>query len=322
MSDVTDRYDLERLKAQAQAEIDERSLFDPKAPVALMFVDNYGRPVRQSNLNRLIREWEPLACHPLVLSLRNDTGKLAVLDGNHRRLAAIRLGIEILPAKVVMDLTYQEEARLFAILNTHAMPTAMDRFRARLEAGEPQAVVIRNTLRHHGLELGLGSTKGRVRAVSALDRVYAAMGQDVLNTAIGLLARAFGQDDRAYVTTAIMGMAAFVIRYADLMDPKRVVDRLRQTGTDALLRLADQQRHANRVTPDIGWGRALRNIYNERLRSGQLPEWPERVVSAKGRLAIAENARRVNARLKAEGFDYADSVRRGNLTRHAARYQA
>lgn len=76
-----------------------------------------------------------------------DPETFAVIDGQHRTIAALLLGVETVPAVVVTDDEIAAEARSFVSINaTRTSVSTADKFRARVTAEDPQAVELAEIL--------------------------------------------------------------------------------------------------------------------------------------------------------------------------------
>lgn len=263
---------------------EEYALFE-WVPLGKIFRDRYCRPLNEAYIRRIASAWSMRRVGVLYLSFHSDD-RYALLDGGHRWAAAQVVGQEQLPAWVFLDLTYAEEAELFAALNTIARVSALDRFRALLEAGDPETKAIHALLLKHRLDVALeGRGPGKITAVYALQRVVHQYGMDVLDKTIGLLYDAWQRAGSAYTSISIPGTAAFLERYIHTADRKRLVEKLTAIGPDRLLSRANAIMEAMgiRMERTRAWGRAMLAIYNDGLKTQRLPEWQERTVAEKAR---------------------------------------
>ena len=73
-------------------------------PVMLMKLDkSYQRVTDNTNIQKLIRDWDNDRCDFLLVSFRDD--KFYIVDGQHRYTAANYKGIEELPCIILTRLT-------------------------------------------------------------------------------------------------------------------------------------------------------------------------------------------------------------------------
>jgi len=127
--------------AQAEAVSFQRQTRFAWVPLGAMFSAPYERPLSQPKVDRILKAWDLRAVGVLYLSERVTPGSedhaFAILDGRHRQAAAEQHGVASLPALIYQGLTYADEATLYVAFATVNRQTALDRFRARVEAGDP-----------------------------------------------------------------------------------------------------------------------------------------------------------------------------------------
>lgn len=140
-------------------------------PIEHMIVDAYQRPLT-TFVNRIEAKFDPALVGTLCLSERSKT-KFAVIDGQTRMEGMRRLGLTEAPCIVYFSLTREQEADLFAKLQTERRGmTSAARFKAEVIAGKAHAVEINNIV--EGLDLTIDHNVGgpALRAVGALEFAY------------------------------------------------------------------------------------------------------------------------------------------------------
>lgn len=269
-------------------EIDAKTLFE-RVPVGEIFVDQaYGRALDESNLRRILREWDERALGVALLSLRND-GRYAVIDGQHRIEAAKKMGVLTIPARVYIDLTPEEEAKLYRLFGIHKAQTPLDRFRASIQERVPAALRIRAIILGMGLEISAGSVgDGKVTAMASVTRLYGQYGPEMLELVLRTLYASFGRDYRAYSGTMITGLAAFVVRFEPWCDWTRLVRRLQEEGLSELSQrvLASKRAFSAGGSSNIIIGRIIHDVYNKRAQN-KLAPFEDKITPTKNmRMAI------------------------------------
>ncbi|RMD92592.1 MAG: hypothetical protein D6811_06685 [Alphaproteobacteria bacterium] len=148
----------------------------------LVIDDRYQRQITnrgRSMIQKIADDWDWRLYQPIIVA-PGAGGKLAVVDGQHRAHAAAICGLEALPAMIV-PMTPQEQARAFHGLNTRRVklqPTAI--FRARLAAGDPVAVEMRDAVAEAGCELmtynatAASKKPGQIFAIRTVERMILA----------------------------------------------------------------------------------------------------------------------------------------------------
>ena len=126
-----------------------------------------------------------------VATCGGETQHYAVIDGQHRAIAARTLGIDKVPC-VVCDRQMPAQAMDFVIVNSaRTRVVAIDRFRARVAAGDQDAVEVARMLDDLGISTDVppgGKLKPRqTRAVSAIERATKQFGPGITYTALEAL---------------------------------------------------------------------------------------------------------------------------------------
>lgn len=269
-------------ESELPVEIRDNTIFDWVA-WDRMFVDaRYARSCNESKVARLRKEWEPAAIGAILVSLRPD-GRVAIVDGQHRVAAGVEEGMREFPCRVYIDLTIEDEARLYRKFATVNQQTALDKMRARLAEREPVAVQLQAVLNEVDMRISTtgASGNGNVMAVYAIEQLMLAHGVSGLRAILRLAHQAWGHDPRAYTAWHLNGLAMFWARYKGLMDSGRFTETMRATGISALITRANATKEAG-YDANGALGRAMLLFYNDRLRTNRLPEWQEKVFSESG----------------------------------------
>lgn len=240
----------------------------------------YARPLSNGRLRVLHRDWDSMACSPLIISKRAD-GSLWVIDGNHRRVTAYDKGILQLPAMIFSDLERAREADLYTKLGTVLGQTPWTRFLSKLAAGDLDAQEIVQIVERHGLEANAtGYQDGRIQAIARLEWIHARGGPDGLDWTLAFLTTAFNGQREAFGEMQLEGVFGFCQRYSERVDRDEVARMLGAAGINAW-----HDRAASiwgRV--DVGkrsntFGMAIADMHNDVLRKkgrkvkDLLPAW-------------------------------------------------
>lgn len=309
---------------QLPAEIRHGTFFERNVSVDKMFVHyrtevgGYARALNQRRLAKLIDEFDQQALGVLLLSMRND-GNFAIIDGQHRVQAAAFHGISGVDAYVYIDLTLQDEARLYRKFGDYLKQTARDKFLAALAEGQPEIVAINRILIERGLRVGLSSGKNDgVAAVDRLIHIAQKYGPHVLRQTIHLLHDAWGGDGRAYSGSVLTGAAMFIARFEHNANFKRqrLVERMHRQGIDGIEQLAMHQRALQKGDPGSAWGKALLANHDYGIPNlTRLGLWPEMHYSEESRAKVAAAAALGNRNRPAK--QRSEGSRKGWATRKA-----
>jgi hypothetical protein len=195
-------------------------------PLDLLTVDErYQRPLTK-RVEKIVKDFKPHLIGTLAVSVRGD-GIRAVIDGQ-QRLEALRILEEgPAPCCVYHGLTVEQEADIFADLQTErtGMATYL-RFRAALVAKKPDALAIAALVNEAGFELSTTETPHTVKAISALEKVYRRE-PGMLLKVMQIIAAAWPDASTPYRTAGevIQGLAIF-LRREKRVNEARLIDRL------------------------------------------------------------------------------------------------
>lgn len=147
------------------------ALLDPK----LLFVDDaYQRPL-STFAKRIEEHYNPALVGTLIVSERQirKVKRYAVVDGQTRLHGMRAHGEPVAPCLVYAQLTRQQEAQLFALLQTQrrGMATSL-RFRASLAAGDPEATAIARLVREGGMKVAGDGDMAGIQSIAALEWLY------------------------------------------------------------------------------------------------------------------------------------------------------
>jgi hypothetical protein len=288
------------MTSKAINQLDEYQTLPDVAPIAKTFVDDrYARPIHEPLVRKLLREWDERALGTIMLSLRPD-GWFAIIDGQHRIEAAKRMHMTELPARIYIDLTVEEEARLYRLFAVRKQQSTMDRFRAGIVEGDPGLLRIRRIVEALGMRVQSGHYgEGSLAAVGTLARVYARYGPDMLDLVLRTLYAAFGRDSRAYSHAMLNGLAAFIVRYEEHCDWVRLVRRMKEEGLQEINQrlFAIKRAFRNPGSSDPIVGQIIVDIYNKHLTANRLMPWESgRTMANAQRHAVIPPAVRLSQR--------------------------
>lgn len=303
-------------------EIDLENLYGEEVvPLALTFNPHpecgVGRPTRPEHVKNLTNgEAFDMAKTRVALSLRSD-GRYARIDGNHTCERAIKEGFTHIKARVYINLTIADEAALFTAWDTQRRITKFQHFANAIAAGNADAINVQRIAREQGFEIGPRSKPGVISAVGPLMSVHETYGAGLLADTLSILRRAYNYDGDGTKAPAIAGMAAFLRRYLGAIQQDRLITEIQgqaKAPASAAKVILEKARvmaasfpatsHDNApVVKEDGkarrmsgfatsYGLTLREIYNRRLRSAQLPPWKSRAFSDRTLAAKPEAGRK------------------------------
>lgn len=158
-------------------------------PKHQLVVDHrYQRSITPSRVAELVAKFNWPAFGALTVALRPDL-TWVVMAGQHRLAAAMRIGwVDLLPCMVYEIDSLAEEANAFlASSDTHAV-TPVAKFKARVLAGEPEALVAQDMVNSIGRTVAVGAAPATLACIgqvlscirqdeAALRRIWPVLGE-------------------------------------------------------------------------------------------------------------------------------------------------
>lgn len=162
----------------------------------------------------LADHWRPLKAGVLVVSVRELTGELIVLDGWHR-LAAMRIleargePIHHAMCELLFGLSPEEEAEAFLGRNDGKTVHVIDKYKNRVRAGDGVACDIKAVLARHGACVDFAAEVGYA-CVATLERAY---NHGVLEPAVAIIEGCWaGSEPRSARSTVVVEAVVLFLR--------------------------------------------------------------------------------------------------------------
>ncbi|MBR9840238.1 MAG: ParB N-terminal domain-containing protein [Rhodobacteraceae bacterium] len=199
-------------------------------PVAALTVDRrYQRRTSEqsrSRVRKIVAEFSWSKFGAIAVAEIHE-GLFAVIDGQHRALAAVLVGVESVPAVVAAG-DVASQARDFVGINAvRTSVAAIDKFRARVASGDKVAVEVEGMLTELGISTdvpaGTGIRHKETRAVSTLEKLQKRLGRGVVFTTLETLLDTQPGQNNLLTAFAIEATATVV---AKMIDAQRDLERL------------------------------------------------------------------------------------------------
>tara|TARA_R110002020_G_scaffold449253_2_gene662305 strand:+ start:1545 stop:2423 length:879 start_codon:yes stop_codon:yes gene_type:complete len=180
--------------------------------------ENYQTTLSESRIKRMVAGWDKNLVNRLVVN-RRESGKLFIIDGQHRVAAARKLNIVALECDIYRFPTIAMEADYFHKFNTTRRPivSKYDQYKALLTAGNPEIVGIENILRSKGLGVCKVQviTPNTIAAINNLMWIYSYYGADLLEQTLSTIMHVFDKDMYRWSDPLLSSFAAFINEYSD-----------------------------------------------------------------------------------------------------------
>jgi hypothetical protein len=197
--------------------------------------EHYQRnPKVATEVTKIAADWSWVACGAISVALRDD-GDYYAMDGQHRLLAALRRDdISKMPCMVFLVPGVEFEAKGFLRVNTGRRPlTGLEKFRARVTAGDLAAIKVSEFLRAYGYRLTESTeARGGVKCVTLLANL-AQENDEILRAVLGVYRDGF--ESHAIRERVVHGLAELHRRRAADLFSKRFIQRCSVVGHDAVI---------------------------------------------------------------------------------------
>lgn len=185
-------------------------------PIAALVIDTtYQRNVSVGsvrNIKHICEQFDWAKFLPVIVT--EDGDKFAIVDGQHRTIAAASIGVDLVPC-YVLSCSAAEAAAAFAAINgnvTQMQP--IDLWFAELAAKAPKAVALQRVLDAAGVSVTRkkeGYQAGETRSVNVLLRALEFYGASVLTTLLQCIVET-GDGNPGMITGAVVNGIGRAIR--------------------------------------------------------------------------------------------------------------
>ena len=244
-------------------------------PVEDISMASYQRPVNLARAKRIVKEFDSNRMRPIELSYR--AGSYWCFDGQHRLAAYKMMGAESIPAQIHYNLTYQQEAALFA--NQHKNECHIrkrDEWAARLEAGKEcsETVAIDTCVKDFGYKIvfdGRSDVTTEIGCIGLLQNVYARHGLIGLQTMLFVISSAWKGKVGATHRDVLGGILKIMDTYPEKMKGKegdifwnRFRDRMAAITPSQL----QMKSHEMYTSGAKAMAATMAKLYNQNLKQG------------------------------------------------------
>jgi len=223
----------------------------------------YQRPVKPSDVNALIRRWDPAYLSPIEVSYRD--GSYNVINGQHRIEAMRKMNggaNVIVPCLIYTGLSYEQEAAMYYLLDKSAGRLKLSSaIKALLESGTDPAIIdIKQRIERAGFTWALDKPAGvtyEIKPVREIINAYQKLGGHTFSRMLGLMAGAWHGTQNSLKSGMISGMALFLKTHETELEDYEFIRRLSQVDPAEIIQLAQVDR------PAMRYARLIRKKYNE-----------------------------------------------------------
>lgn len=237
----------------------------------------YQRPIKESAVNRLVREWDDNLLDPLAVSFRD--GRFNLVDGQHRVLALRKKngGRDVIVlCRVYTGLTYEQEAELCVKLDRAKKHLSMAQsVKALLEAGtDPTIEQINRLMKYEGFVWALGKSRGgdyEVTNTQAVISAYKLLGSEDFMRLLWILNNTWHGEPASLNAAMFSGLALFIKTYETELNDHTFVQRLSVIAPEEIVRRGKADFSTNNKA--LRCAKVLWDKYNSGRRGGRKLEY-------------------------------------------------
>ena len=242
-------------------------------PNDLMVDLSYQREINKNKIVNIVKSYNPNAIGVVTLSIR-ENGDLYIIDGQHRVEALKQLGYgnSDINAIVFFDLTIQEEARLFVIMNENrTKPKKSDLYKASIKSGDSNLIDLNNMLNRNNIVVDDRPGDGIMRAIGTLDKVTAKIGIVNAEKVVQVLMSANGNSSTSFQAQYITAVSTIIVKYKNV-DMDRLSLAIKKLGEPSLVITKTQMiaSDAKFVTKSLTLSVMIIDSYNAYLKNNRL----------------------------------------------------
>lgn len=240
-------------------EIKEECLYLPVE--VLCSTAEYQRPLNEKFIERKIKEFDPYKVEVIKVSFRD--GAYQIIDGQHtteivrRHYAPKEAHVW---AKVYYDLTYEDEARLFAAQRNERPLSAYEQFRGLLESNDETALLLIQICKAYGFRMGYTSGDHTFGSPSVIQRIYKLYGEQVLCSTLCRLETIWGGRKVYLKCSFVVALAKIISIYGDSVDDQ-ILGHLSKIPMSTFIAEADRLSPRKR-----DFAAAIVSLYNEKTK--------------------------------------------------------
>jgi len=232
----------------------------------------YQRPVNELKIDKIIRNFNPNLVNPLKVSYRD--GQYWVYDGQHTLESHRKMKGDnnfMMACIVRHGLTYEEEARLFALQNGEATKVgASDKVKAMEEAKDEKTIAFLTATRESGFDIIPGkrvSRNGYIGAVAKAEECYKKLGDYEYRHMLTLLKDTWGGEKWSVENTVLAGLCLLMRTYGTDLDDNRFMKKMAEVDEIDLNRTAGKYYD---LSMPFRYAMALATMYNKGGAKGTL----------------------------------------------------
>lgn len=247
-------------------------------PLNLLRVDNGEDGFQRDEKIKIMAEkWSPIKCTPLLTNYRSQFGYISVIDGQHRLAAARIKGIKYLVCEIFIDMSFEEEAKLFVEYNTSTRRlSSFDIFKANLCYGEETDTAIKAICDKFEIEVKKSNKIHTLRSVTAARSIMKTGGTMALEWVFSVIKESHWEDFKeSYSGDMLEGLGRLYAHHIKDMNrmQRNLIKFFRNSNPSELFGLANSE------YPTLGRRTRLRLILEDIVEEEKQSKMEKRIHS-------------------------------------------
>ena len=228
---------------------------------------DYQKDLNLSRVEKIVKNFDINRMRPIELSFRD--GRYYCFDGQHRANAYYLMGYTEIPAIIHYNLTYEDEAYLFARQQDEVGAVNTNhKWKALKEAKDPETMNILRLCKAWGFTVLEKNNKGNnIKCVKTLRDLYREFGPEKLGTILMCLKDAWDYMDHSTDVAIIGGISKLVRTYPEF-NYNRLTSVLSNTTPKLIIRDMEDKHHAVRGEANRA-AYQIADIYNKSLQKNK-----------------------------------------------------
>ena len=233
----------------------------------------YQRNLSQRHIQRTIKNFDVYQINPVKVSRRD--GLNYVVNGQHTiEIVAAVSGSRDTPVwcMVYDDMEYRDEADIFANQQKYVRTlTAYEIFKANIEAGNDDQLLIKDLVESFKLKLSPCSGDCVISAVGTLEEIYEKYGFHTLRRTLKLCVASWQGDRYSLSGNILKGIAKLIDTYDEQILDDYFIEKFSQFSVKEIIRSAKDRGGGTK-----GYAGAILAVYNRKIKKQLDPAALER----------------------------------------------
>lgn len=237
---------------------------------------SYHKSVSLRVIEQYSKEFNPVVAGFMAANIRPN-GRVALVDGRHRRELAVRSGHKGWWCLLTDGCTEQEEAKMFRLYQNRKNQTTAEGLRGRILEKDPQAMLLKGAVNSAGYSLSFedDSEHPKIWAIDAVISIFQRGGPGLLKDVLSYPTACWFGNEKATSRPILMALRLVLTtpEFADKLNKAHLVSTLRKLDPDSIMQRGKMVHVQERCNAVYGIASIIRLEYNKGLKSGERVEF-------------------------------------------------